>query len=263
MWNSDFKTNSEQANSELQLFALGVSSAYQGEHELVASSWTYTKVKELLFFLLANHAATKEQIGLALWPNASTRQLRNNLHEALYYLRRTLGRSEWIIYEQRRYAFNRGLPYWYDVESFTQLISHARHLQTDAPIQASIELEKAILLYRGDFLEDLIAGNWSLERRDEIRRMYQDTLLLLGRLYVVQRRYTQAAETYRKLIAHDYYLEVAHRELMRCYAYLGERGQALRHYQDLAKWMHETLGTHPATKTKTLFERLHSGVDSE
>lgn len=90
--------------------------------------------------------------------------------------------------------------------------------------------------------------------------MYSGALLTLGQLFFASEQYAQAAETYRQLIAYDNYLEVAHRELMRCYAYQGERGQALRHYQAMSTFMHDELGAPPAPETTDLFERLRRGV---
>ncbi len=135
-------------------------------------------------------------------------------------------------------------------------IDHARQYHCRAPEQAISVLEQAVSLYRGDFLEDVSAGDWVSEQREELRRLYQEALLLLGRLYSAQGQCTQAAEIYRKLITHDRYQECAHRELMRCYALLGERSQALRHYRQFAQWMREELGAWPSPETRDLFRHL-------
>jgi predicted ATPase/DNA-binding SARP family transcriptional activator len=246
----------------LRLFALGPGRVYRGETALTSSEWTYAKVKELLFYLLCYRSRTKEQIGLALWPDASSAQLRGNLHNTLYHLRRTLGKPEWIVFEQGNYAFNRQLAYWFDVEVYKSFVAQALQLQTEEPLQAISVLEEATKLSQGDFLEDFVMGDWSILQRDELRRMHQETLLTLGRLYFAEGRYVRAAEAYRQVLAHDNYLEVAHRELMRCYVRLGERGQAVRHYQNLVAWMRRELGSPPTVETQALFERLRRGEDS-
>jgi tetratricopeptide (TPR) repeat protein/IS1 family transposase len=78
------------AVTALRLYALGPAIVYRGETALTPSDWTYAKVKELLFYLLCHRSRTKEQIGLALWPDASPTQLRGNLHNTLYHLRHVL-----------------------------------------------------------------------------------------------------------------------------------------------------------------------------
>ena len=59
----------------------------------------------------------------------------------------------------------------------------------------------------------------------------------------------------------DKYLEETNRELMRCQARQGERGRAIRHYQDLAELLGEELGSSPATKINTVYERLRRGEE--
>src|SRR3712207_9253016 len=60
---------------------------------------------------------TREQIGLALWPEASPSRLRRSVHDALHRLRRALGRPEWVLHDHGRYSFNRSLRgYYFDVE---------------------------------------------------------------------------------------------------------------------------------------------------
>ena len=106
-----------------------------------------------------------------------------------------------------------------------------------------------------------VEGEWALSRQEELRREYQEALLSLGGLFYGEGHYAQAAEAYRKAIAHDSYLEGAHRELMRSYAALGERGQALRHYQSLVELLRKDLGSSPTLETTELYERLRRGAD--
>ncbi len=96
-------------------------------------------------------------------------------------------------------------------------------------------------------------------RQEELRREYGEALLLLGGLLFARERHAEAAEAYRKAIAHDGLVEEAHRGLMRCQAASGERGQALRHYEELVQLLDKRLGTAPAPETRDLYERLRAG----
>ena len=58
-------------------------------------------------------------------------------------------------------------------------------------------------LYQGDFVEDLLNGEWFLLRREELRRKYLDALLHLGQLFFAQQDYAIAAECYRRAIEKD------------------------------------------------------------
>ena len=150
---------------------------------------------------------------------------------------------------------------FFDVEAFEENLSKGRKLRWQAPEQAIGHLREAVSLYGGDFLEDSADSEWAMVRQEELRRGYGEALLLLGGLLFAQKRQAEAAEAYREAIAHDELLEEAHRELMRCYAALGERGRALRHYEELVGLLEEQLGASPASETVALYERLRAGEE--
>jgi predicted ATPase/DNA-binding SARP family transcriptional activator len=247
------------AGPQLRLCALGVSRVFANEQAL--TTWPYARVKELLFYLASYPARTKAQIGLALWPEASSKQLRNNLGITLYHLRRALGNPQWIVFEDDLYRFNRVLDYQFDVEAFEAKLAQAGRAQTQAPDRAIALLQEAVALYQGDFTEDFLDSDWVLLRREELRRKYLDALLNLGQLLFTRQEYARAAEAYRQALEKDEMLEEAHRELMRCYARLGERGQALRHYQTFEQMMRDELGSAPASESVALYERLKRGEE--
>jgi predicted ATPase/DNA-binding SARP family transcriptional activator len=252
-------TRQRNVSTTLRIAALGVARVARGDQPITA--WSYAKVKELLFYLVSYPARTKAQIGLALWPEASPAQLRNNLGMALYHLRRALGNSQWVIFANDQYRFNRKLDYWCDVELFEAKLQEAIRLQDPMP-QAAIALwQEAIALYQGEFVEDLLEGDWFLLRREELRHKYLDALLELGRLWSAQGAHDHAAEAYRRALEKDDLLEEAHRELMRCYARLGERGLALRQYQTLAQRLRVELASMPAPPTLALYEKIQRGED--
>jgi predicted ATPase/DNA-binding SARP family transcriptional activator len=244
---------------QLRLRALGAARVFASERAL--TTWPYARVKELLFYLASYPARTKAQIGLALWPEASTRQLRNSLGTTLYHLRHALDDPQRIVFEDEVYRFNRALGYEFDVEVFEAHLAQASRAQAQTPDRAIALLQEAITLYQGDFVEDFLDGDWFLLRREELRRKYLDALLNLGQALFSQQDYARAAECYRRAIEKDEILEEAHRELMRCYARLGERGQALRHYQTFEQMMRDELGSAPAAEGVALYERLKRGEE--
>lgn len=246
---------------ELRVLALGQSKVYRGDRLLSNSDWTYAKPRELLFFLLSHPSRTKEQIGVMLWPDASPSQLRAALHPALYHLRRALGDRRRVVTQQDSYAFNHDIPYYFDVDEFETLVTQARCHAKKAPDQAIASLQSAVALYQGDFLADVTAvSEWALIRREELRQTFLEALLLLGRLLFEARRYSEAADVYRRAIVEDSYLEVAHRELMRCYQQQGEVSRALKHYQGLVEYLRTEMSSVPAPETTALFERLAAQV---
>jgi two-component SAPR family response regulator len=245
---------------ELLIRALGPGSVEQQGRALTSSDWTYSKSREMLFYLLCNPARTKEQIGLALWPDASTAQLHDNFRITLHFLRHALGRPEWVLYEGGVYAFNCSMPYWFDVEAFEFHLSVANMAPpgTIAPPAGADHLDRAISLYEGDFLDGTEA-EWCIPRREELLRNYLQALVAWGSVLFEACEYVQASEVYRRAIAKDGYFEAAHRGLMRCLARQGELGQALRHYRSLAGFLQEEFDAPPDPETAALYERLRRG----
>ena len=240
----------------LRIFALGHARVERAGRVLSSSDWTYAKSRELLFYLLCHPPRTREQIGAALWPYASSSQLRKSFHDVLYRLRRALGAEKWVVFENGRYAFDRSLGYFFDVEAFESELAEARRLKDEAPEQAIHRLRGAIEVYGGDFLEDFLDSDWHLIRQEVLRREHHEALLSLGGLLLSEGRPAEAAEAYRKAISHDELLEEAHRGLMRSQAASGERGQAIRHYRNLVRLLEDELGSSPAPETRDLYESL-------
>ena len=81
----------------------------------------------------------------------------------------------------------------------------------------------------------------------------------VGGIHFEQGRFDEAGEIYRKAISYDELSEAAHRGLMRCFVRQGERGQALKYYEELAELLDEKLGSSPASEPSALYERLRRG----
>lgn len=164
-----------------------------------------------------------------------------------------------MIFERGRYRFNRALAYTYDVEAFEESLDQARRSQRAEPADAIRSLEQGLKLYRGDFLAGEVESEWADRRREELRRRHRAALLTLGHLYSAGGAHARAADAYRRLIADDPFQERAHRELMRCLARLGERGQALRVYEELVTLLNRELSAAPAPETTALAARVRRG----
>jgi DNA-binding SARP family transcriptional activator len=225
------------------------------------AEWKYAKARELLFLLLVHPAGrTREQIGIALWPDVSTEQLRNNLHPVLHHLRRVLGGPEWILHDGGVYRFDRSRDYLFDAEELERLVAAAAAAKGDRNASASA-LTRAVDLYGGDFLEqDPPAGDWHIERQDTLRRRYEDALATLAATNMALERWGGAGDAWRRLIARDELNEPAYRELMRCHERLGERREAVRVYDRLARVLRDELDAEPEPETTALFDRIQGGV---
>jgi DNA-binding SARP family transcriptional activator len=142
-----------------------------------AAAWSNATARELLLYLLCHPAGrTREQIGHALWRDASPAQIKSNLHVALLELRRALGRPDWIVFEEERYRLNPRFAVEFDARRFEAEVRTARVALTRSGDPAP--LERALERYKGDFLgagaSGLGAGEWQVEFRERWRRLYDE-----------------------------------------------------------------------------------------
>ena len=248
------RATGNRATEMLRIRVLGSAVVEVGDTALTAADWSYAKPRELMFLLASSPPMTKDQIAAALWPDLSRQQLGNALHTALRELRRALGDAGWVRYSDGHYRFDRSRPHECDVTAFEDALLAARRAR---PAEAALpELQRAIAVYGGDFLDGMATGEWALVRRDELRRAFESALLATGRLQAAAGRHQAAAAAFRKAVAHEPLNESAHRELMNCWALLGETARAVRHYEELAGALREQVGVAPAAETEALYRRL-------
>jgi len=250
-----------QPRPELRIFALGPVRVYCGDRLLTSADWTYGKARELVLYLLCHPQATREQVGVDLWPDATTAQVRQRFSNALAHARNALGRDvDWIRLVGGRYRFNRERPFWFDVDAFEAGLREAQALlRTGAQDERATRLlEEAVNLYQNDFAEDLLDGERPAARREALRHAYLEALLALGRLHTEAGRDEQAIAVYQRALAKDAYLEDAHLEVIRAYVRLNRRRQAFGQYATLKAALAE-LNVTPSAETTTLIECLRCG----
>jgi predicted ATPase/DNA-binding SARP family transcriptional activator len=241
----------------LRVLALGPLQVFVGGQPIEPTAWGSARPRELLVYLLMHpDGRTKEQAGLAFWPDASTAQLRNNFHVTLHRLRKALGNPDLVQLSGERYCIDPALVEELDVLEFEREVAAARRALKRQQDGAATQLEKALARYRGDFLDGEPVGDWHVEHRDRLQRLYVESLTELGAAYAREERHAKAADAYRRVLARDELHEESLRALMKSLAESGDRSQALRVYQRFAERMRQELEAEPEKETKRLLERL-------
>jgi LuxR family maltose regulon positive regulatory protein len=217
--------------------------------------WTIAQSRDLFFCLLQHpQGLRKEEIGEIFWPDHPPVKLDSIFRSTLYRLRRALFRES-VVFDEGIYSFNRESDYWFDVESFEELLDEAEQIQAIDKKREIAILEDALALFRSDYLEG-IYDEWCVLERERLRGRYLVALDRLASLYADRRDLQRAIELYQQLLARDPYHEGTHRELMRCYFRLGDRAAAIRQYQSCAELLREDLGLSPAPETESLYLQI-------
>ena len=244
----------------LRVLALGPLQVFVGGEAIDTTVWGSARPRELLIYLLMHpEGRTKEQVGLAFWPEASSAQLRNSFHVTLHRLRKALGGADWVTLENDRYRIAPDAVEEFDVAEFERDVVAARRALKRREDGATPALERALARFRGDFMDGEPAGDWSIEHRDRLQRLFTDALMELGDQHSAENRIGKAADAYRRVLARDDLNEDATRALMRCYAKVGERSQALRLYQRFSDRLRKELDAEPEEETRELHDEIKAG----
>jgi non-specific serine/threonine protein kinase len=230
----------------LRVETLGGLRVFVGDREIDTAAWGSARPRELLVYLLMHpEGRTKEQVGLAFWPDASTAQVRNNFHVTLHRLRKTLGGTEWVSLAGERYRIDPTMIGEVDVHAFEREM-------------AAGDDERAVARYRGHFLDGEPIGDWHLEHRDRFQRMHVDALMRLGLRHMSDARHDEAANAFRRVLSHDELHEEALRSLMRALSAAGDRSEALRAFQRFSAKLRTELGAAPEAESALLADQLSS-----
>lgn len=250
----------EELTPALAVFTLGGFRVEVNGGALDASAWRYARVRELFVYLVCNAPVKREKIGLDLWPDANSRQLRDALGNAMYRIRKALnGALDPFSHKDGKYHFDRTVPYALDVEKFEEKSLRARK-EEDAGVRIQL-LEEAAALYRGDFLEGESGGEWIFYRQQELRETHTKNQILLGDLLAQNNDHENARNAYKRATAHDPYSTASHLGIIRSFIRQDETGRALEHYRSLGKTFREDLGAQPPQEIVALIKRLRNGEE--
>jgi DNA-binding SARP family transcriptional activator len=254
----------------LQVLALGPPAVARDGAPLGAGELPAGKATELLLYLVLHpEGRTKEQIGLALWPDASAGQLRGNFHVMLHHVRRALAGPErdaarpWIAYADGRYRLAReaapGAALDCDVDAVLDAAARLgaaerRGEALDAGALAA--LGAALARRRGPLGEGLALGAWAAPVAARVGAAWGDAVQALARQHARAGRPAAGAEALAGLVAAEPLREGAHRELMVLWAAAGERARALAHYDELCALLARELGAGPARDTRLVAEAI-------
>ena len=142
---------------------------------------------------------------------------------------------------------------WVDVDAFEQAASTARHSREPTAYEAALDL------YGGELLPADRYEEWAEEHRQRLRETRLSLLLGLAGIYEERADYDSAAEALRGVISEQSTREEAHAGLMRMYALMGSKREALAQYGRLEEALQEALGTEPSASSRALKEEITSG----
>jgi DNA-binding SARP family transcriptional activator len=225
---------------------------------ILQDAWRLRKAAALvkLLALAPGHRMHREQAMEVLWPEASRRAASNSLRSTLHAARKLLNPdagSSYLASEGESLVLCPEGDLWVDVDAFEQAAARARGVKEVATYGAALDL------YEGDLLPEDRYEEWTVGRREELRRLYLALLVELAGLHEERDEHGLAIEVLRKATAKEPTLEEVHVDLMHLHAFSGRPERALAQYERLRDVLSRGLGTRPAASSRRLRDEIAAG----
>lgn len=187
-----------------------------------------------------------------LWPDADGDLAHHSFENNLHRLRKLLGRVEAIRFSDGKITLD-GRYCWVDIWAFERLAGQADEFEQLGKIDKAWEfMEKAISLYRQDFLVNDRHEAWVISPLERLKAKYFKRLVHLGSSLEAAGRIERASHLYERGLEIDDCMEEIYQRLMVCYRSLGKRGQALAAYDRCRKVLDLNLGISPSDETEAI-----------
>ena len=232
-----------------------------GSRTVEENQWRLKKAAGLVKLLALEpaHRMHREQLMDVLWPELDEKAQANNLRYALHHARRTLALASDSDTVSRLLPLRSELLELgaegllsVDVEAFEEAARRAKHSRDVGAYRAALDL------YAGDLLPEDRYEAWAEDRREELRGTYLSLLSELAAHYEERGEYDAAVGVLRKALASDPAHEGAHVHLMRLYALLERRGEALEQYERLREALKREHATEPSAESRRLYEEIRT-----
>jgi len=171
----------------------------------------------------------------AFWPDEEGDAASKSLGAAVLRLRTLLGDADAVIQQAGTLSLDR-TRVWVDVWAF----EHSG--DTD--------------IYGGAFLPEEEDVPWPVPMRERLRARFIHGVGERGDALEAQGRHEDAIELYLRGLDADSIVEPFYQGLMRCYAHLDRRAEALSTYRRLKQILSVTLGLAPSATTERLYKSL-------
>ncbi len=250
----------DEPKPALEVYALGRGTALVNGQEI--TNWDGALPRNLFFYFVDNPLITRDQIFEVFWPNLTTKEATNVFHVTKRKIseRITMKVNEPGSYELTQYGSGFYTPSekvirYYDVHEFQNAIENAM-VSVDEEEEAKL-LSRAVELYRGPFLQETQMG-WMQERRIELRQLYSQALIGMGRLRKNLSDNPGALGYFIRSLKETPEREDIHRQVMQIYIEQNMIDDARQQYQRLTYILDTELGIGPSQESRKLYEIIEA-----
>ncbi|MEQ8675746.1 MAG: BTAD domain-containing putative transcriptional regulator [Aggregatilineales bacterium] len=206
----------------------------------------------LAYLAVTGKSHSRDSLTAIFFPDQDEKQARSGLRLLLTDLNKTPV-SDFLVVDRNIISLREADDLWIDVAQFLGLLQNN-------PTTAM--MHDAVALYDDHFMQGFtISGsaeydNWQLISTQHLQKKFIGVLEQLVNHQLLTNDVHGAIETLERWLTIDPYYEVAQRQLMRAYSYIGQRAMALHQYGHLQNLLKQELDESPHPLTLELYEAI-------
>jgi LuxR family transcriptional regulator, maltose regulon positive regulatory protein len=221
------------------------------------------KVVAIFKYLLAHRErqVSRDKLMEWLWPESSLKKARCSLNVAVCTLRKLLsecsaGLKDYILLEEGYYRLCPSGRVRTDVEEFERRYEQGSRLEKINRMEGAAAYERAIELYRGEYLLENLYDDWTMIERERLSNAYMDMLVWLAVYYKQSEHFQESIQLCYRILKQDHSHENTHLLLTEVYTLLGSYGRALHQYRMYKAIVKSIHGTEASVQTQKRFEKV-------
>jgi DNA-binding SARP family transcriptional activator len=247
----------------VRIVTLGRFSIERDTVQLEASGKVQKKPLELLKILISLGGTDIAGGTLCdiLWPDSDGDTAQKSFATTLFRLRQMLGDEQALIYRRGNLSLDPRFV-WVDTWAFEAIVTDARAAwRVAGEEQLAQELtDRALALYRGDFLPGERDKPWSFALREKLRARFTLKLSTLCGFWEQSGDLQRAIHCYHDALEVDTLSEEFYQQLMLCYHRAGRRAEAINVYERCRKTLAFRLNITPSTLTEEIHNLIKNGL---
>ena len=234
------------------IYTLGRFEIYSKGVKITENSKRSIRVWNLFKYILAhrNKMLSAGELIDVVWGEDSCenpeKALQNLIYRLRNYLSMTIKADDLILFNQGCYKWNDKFPVWTDCDALIEYIERGKELMNSSPYDARQCFEKAIELYNGDFLSDIIYDIWVLPIRTTYKKKYSDCIALFLELLDKAGDFEAVIKVCNDFFKHEFLDEKSNLYFLKAMVSLNRRQEAQKHYDRMAEIMYRELGVNPS-----------------
>jgi len=239
---------------------MGGYSLTYGDKPLILGRGKLTKSVQLLQILLLHleNGIAKDDLVQALYSWDEIGNTNNSLNSMIYRLKNQLiaagmPKEDYITIKNGICKWEGSVSVEVDVIEFETCAKRASEL-TGA--EKAEMLERALAIYRGEFLPQLSSEMWVTVECVRLKKLYISCVILLGRIYEETQEFQKLLQIYQKA-AELYPFDEWQEKIVDCLQKMGKFDEAYRVYQDTVRLYSEELGAPPSAKMREQLQKMN------